>query len=94
MTRLRWLALGILLAALLFATQGGEYSTLEWLELRKRERIERDSVAILQRAIDSLADLAKAIEADPATQERYARELYGMIRPGEHVFILEPGPTP
>lgn len=94
MTRLRWFALGILLAALLFAVQGGEYSTLEWLELRKRERIERDSVAVLEHAIDSLGKLARAIEADPATQERYARELYGMIRPGEHVFILEPGPKP
>ena len=94
MTRLRWFALGILLAALLFAVQGGEYSTLEWLELRKRERIERDSVAMLEHAIDSLRKLARAIETDPATQERYARELYGMIRPGEHVFILEPGPKP
>ena len=94
MTRLRWFALGILLAALLFAGQGGEYSTLEWLELRKRERIERDSVAMLEHAIDSLRKLARAIETDPATQERYARELYGMIRPGEHVFILEPGPKP
>jgi cell division protein FtsB len=93
-TRLRWFALGILLAALLFAVQGGEYSTLEWLELRKRERIERDSVAMLEHAIDSLGKLARAIETDPATQERYARELYGMIRPGEHVFILEPGPKP
>ena len=94
MTRLRWFALGILLASLLFAVQGGEYSTLEWLELRKRERIERDSVAMLEHAIDSLRKLARAIETDPATQERYARELYGMIRPGEHVFILEPGPKP
>jgi cell division protein FtsB len=93
-TRLRWLALGILLAALLFAAQGGEYSTLEWLELRKGERLERDSVAMLEHAIDSLTKLARALEADPATQERYARELYGMIRPGEHVFILEPGPKP
>jgi cell division protein FtsB len=93
-TRLRWFALGILVAALLFAVQGGEYSTLEWLELRKRERIERDSVAMLEHAIDSLGKLARAIETDPVTQERYARELYGMIRPGEHVFILEPGPKP
>jgi cell division protein FtsB len=93
-SRLRWVALGIFLAALLFAAQGGEYSTLEWLELRKRERLERDSVAMLEHAIDSLSKLARAIEADAATQERYARELYGMIRPGEHVFILEPGSKP
>ena len=94
MTRLRWLALAVLLAALVFAAQGGEYSTLQWLELRERERAERDSVAVLERAIDSLARLAKAIETDPATQERYARELFGMIRPGERVFILEPGTKP
>ncbi len=90
MTRIRWVGLGILLAALFFAAQGGEYSTLQWLELRRRERAERDSVAVLERAIDSLARLARALETDAATQERYARELFGMIRPGEHAFILEP----
>lgn len=90
MTRARWAGVGILLAAMLFAAQGGEYSTLQWLELKRRERAERDSVAALTRAIDSLAQFARAVETDPGTQERLARELYGMIRPGEHVFILEP----
>lgn len=90
MTRARWLAIGVLAAALVFAAQGGEYSTLQWLELREREREERDSVAALVRAIDSLERWARLVETDAAVQERLARELYGMIRPGEHVFILEP----
>lgn len=90
MTRARWLAIGVLAAALVFAAQGGEYSTLQWLELRERERVERDSVAALARAIDSLERWARLVETDAAVQERLARELYGMIRPGEHVFILEP----
>ncbi|HET9276346.1 MAG TPA: septum formation initiator family protein [Gemmatimonadales bacterium] len=90
MTRARWLAIGVLAAALVFAAQGGEYSTLQWLELREREREERDSVAALARAIDSLERWARLVETDAAVQERLARELYGMIRPGEHVFILEP----
>ena len=89
MTRARWLAIGVLAAALVFAAQGGEYSTLQWLELREREREERDSVAALARAIDSLERWARLVETDAAVQERLARELYGMIRPGEHVFILE-----
>ncbi len=89
MTRTRWLVLGALLLALLFAAQGGEYSTGEWLTLRRAERTERDSVAALRRQVDSLTRWARLVETDPATQERLARELYGMIRPGEKVYRLE-----
>ncbi|MBI2537005.1 MAG: septum formation initiator family protein, partial [Gemmatimonadetes bacterium] len=31
----------------------------------------------------------EAIERDPATQERVARELFGMIRPGEILYRVE-----
>ncbi len=89
MTRTRWLVLVTLLLALLFAAQGGEYSTGEWLTLRRAERTERDSVASLTRQIDSLTRFARLVETDAATQERLARELYGMIRPGERVYRLE-----
>jgi len=30
------------------------------------------------------------LKTDPATQERYARELYGMIRPGETLYQVVP----
>ena len=88
MTRARWVALLLVAAALYFAVQGGEYSTLQWLELRKRERAEAALVEKLTREVDSLARVKKRVETDPAVQERVARELYGMLRPGEVEYTL------
>ena len=88
MTRARWVAVLLVAAALYFAVQGGEYSTLQWLELRKRERAEAALVQWLSREVDSLARVKKRVETDPAVQERVARELYGMLRPGEVEYTL------
>ena len=88
MTRARWVAVLLVAAALYFAVQGGEYSTLQWLELRKRERAEAALVQQLTREVDSLARVKKRVETDPAVQERVARELYGMLRPGEVEYTL------
>jgi len=87
-TRARWVVLLLVAAALYFAVQGGEYSTLQWLDLRKRERSEQALVRTLAREVDSLAKVKKRIETDPAMQERLARELYGMLRPGEIEYTL------
>ena len=88
MTRARWVALLLVVAAMYFAAQGGEYSTLQWLDLRKRERAEQALVRILAQEVDSLARVKKRVETDPAMQERLARELYGMLRPGEIEYTL------
>ena len=88
MTRARWVVLLLVVAALYFAAQGGEYSTLQWLDLRKREGAEQALVRTLTREVDSLAKVKKRIETDPAMQERLARELYGMLRPGEIEYTL------
>lgn len=69
-----------LAAAAYFAVQGGEYSTADvgrQFIARKRMRAEVDS---LQRVVDSLARELKAVETDPAVQERIAREEFGMVR--------------
>ncbi len=84
----RWLILLIVLAAAFFAVQGGEYSTGHWLELRAKEKAERLRVTDLRREVDSLRRVRKLVETDPATQERLARELYGMLRRGETEFTL------
>ena len=88
MTRARWVAVLLVVAALYFALQGGEYSTLQWLALRKRERAEVVLVRTLQREVDSLERVRKKVETDPAMQERLARELYGMLREGEVEYTL------
>ena len=89
MTPARWLALAVLLVAAGFAFQGGEYSTVAWLDLRHQERVERARVAELRRTVDSLSRVANLVETDIDTQERIARERHGMLRKGEHAFILE-----
>ena len=90
MTPMRWAAVAITLLALVFALQGGEYSTGDWIQLRREAREERAEVEALKVAIDSLRALATRVERDPAEQERIAREEFGMIRPGEILFRLVP----
>jgi cell division protein FtsB len=90
-TSARWAALAALAFALYFAIQGGEYATTDLLQLRDEEQQERAEVARLQHVVDSLERAAKAIENDPRTQERVARESFGMIRKGEYLFRLVPG---
>ena len=79
---------GLALAA--FAVQGGEYSTLDLLRLKGQVGEARDSIVSLRTQVDSLSRLKRALETDPATQERAARELYGMIRPGEILYQVVP----
>ena len=90
MTPVRWAAVAVILLALLFALQGGEYSTGDWIQLRRETREERAEVEALKAAIDSLRALATRVERDPAEQERIAREEFGMIRPGEILYRLVP----
>lgn len=83
-----WLALG--LAALWFALSGGEFSTLDIL--RQRERLaaltrRADSLAAV---VDSLRAVERRVRTDPATQERIAREEFGMIRRGEVLYRFAP----
>jgi cell division protein FtsB len=89
-TPTRWAALAVVLLAIVFAVQGGEYSTGDWITLRRDARQERAEVDALKAAIDSLQALASRIERDPAEQERIAREEFGMIRPGEFLYRLVP----
>ena len=88
MTRARWAAAVIAIAAVFFALQGGEYSTLDHMQLKRAARAESLKVDQLKSVVDSLGTVADAIETDPDVQERVARERYGMIRDGEFVYRL------
>lgn len=82
------------IVAVWFAVQGGEYSSLDLLRQRQH-RVE------LQREIDSLRRLVDSLNAyrlkvlnDPRTQERIAREEFGMIRGKELLYrIANPDST-
>jgi cell division protein FtsB len=86
----RWAIIIGLAAALYFALQGGEYGTLDLLQLRRDEAEERGNVLRLQRLVDSLTKVAVALELDPRMQERVARERFGMIKKGEFLYRLVP----
>ena len=73
-----------------FAVQGGEYGTTDLLRLNARIRQTRDSIVRLHFEVDSLERAEHLLETDPATQERVARERFGMIRPGEILYQVVP----
>jgi len=79
-----------LLALAAFALLAGEYGTFDWLTLRRQVAEEQSAIADLEAEVDSLDRLAKALETDPAAQERAAREGFGMIRDGEILYRIVP----
>jgi cell division protein FtsB len=70
----------IIAAAALFAVQGGEYSTMDLWRQRERKMSLQAETDSLAREVDSLRAEATAVQTDRATQERIAREEFGMVR--------------
>ena len=91
MTGARWAALAAVAFLLYVGIQGGEYATTDLFALRRQEASERAQVQRLRLVVDSLQKEAVAIEHDLRTQERVARERFGMIRRGELLYRLVPG---
>ena len=89
MSRTKLFGAVVLASGLVFALAGGEYGTLDWLELRSQERSEQRSIAELTAEVDSLKRFAKAIETDRRLMEKIAREEFGMIRKGEFLYLLQ-----
>ena len=89
MSRPKLLGIVVLVSALIFALAGGEYGTLDWLELRRQERAEQRAINELTAEVDSLKRFAKAVETDRRLMERIAREEFGMIRKGEFLYRLQ-----
>jgi cell division protein FtsB len=88
MTRPMMVGIGGAVLLLLVAVLAGEYSTIDWLQVRTQLAQERDSVESMRAQVDSLARVARALENDPATQERAAREQFGLIRNGEILYRI------
>ena len=86
-------ALAIVLVVL-FAVQGGEYSTTALFRLRASEQAIHAAIDSLQQDVDSLNRLKRRIATDPALQERIAREENGMVRSDkELVYRFVPAET-
>jgi len=56
------------------------------LEMEKREL--QEQIAQQQRRQDSLRKLIERLRTDTLYIEKLAREQYGMVRPGEEVYIF------
>ena len=85
----RVLAIVLVLGGIAFGLWGGLFSTLDLWKLKGRVKAEREAIGRLELEIDSLAAWAEALEDDPVTQERVAREHFGMLRDGEMLYRVE-----
>ena len=92
--RFVWVVLGA--AVLYYAVQGGEYSSTRLLAQRSQASRMRASMDSLRRDIDSLTKVKKAVQADPAVQERSAREEFGMVKGTKEILyrFAEPDSVP
>ena len=90
LTRIVWTL--VVVGAIAFALQGGEYSTADLYRQYTHKRALRKSVDSLQRLVDSLGRYSKLVQTDSATQERIAREEFGMVR-GDKEILYRFGET-
>ena len=90
MTRARRIGFVVLLGLAAFALLAGEYSTFDWLTLRRQLRAEEAAVREIEAEVDSLSRMVREFESSAAEQERVAREDFGMIRDGEILYRLVP----
>jgi cell division protein FtsB len=70
----------VILGAMVFAVQAGEYTTMDLVRQRDAKRTIERQVDSLRALNDSLERALHAVHSDPATQERIAREEFGMVR--------------
>jgi cell division protein FtsB len=83
----------MVLAALIFAVQGGEYGTRDLMRQRARKIRLTTTIDSLQRLVDSLKGYKKRLETDPVLQERIVREEFGLVRGNRELLyrFAEPG---
>jgi len=74
--------------AVWFAVQGGEYSTLDLLRQRQQRSELQAELDSLNHDVDSLQAYKQRVLTDPKTQERIAREEFGMIRGQELMYRI------
>lgn len=72
--------------ALVFAIEGGEFSSIDLIRQRRTRATLTASIDSLERLVDSLRQYENKLERDPATQERIAREVFGMVRGDKEIL--------
>jgi cell division protein FtsB len=82
----RIVGLLVLVAAIVFAVQGGEYGTTDLFRQRSRKAHLLAEIDTLEQQVDSLEKVKKSIETDPTVQERIAREEFGLVRGDKEIL--------
>jgi cell division protein FtsB len=75
--RIIWVVL--IIGAAYFAMQAGEFSTRDILRQRMRKAQMQAGIDALQHEVDSLTRVERLVRGDSVTQERIAREEFGMV---------------
>ena len=83
----------MILLALVFVLEGGEYTTLDIVRQHRRLADLAAKSDSLQHTVDSLTRAERAVRTDPVTQERIAREEFGMVRGNEILYRFIPDTT-
>ena len=91
----RLAVLVVVLGAVAFAVQGGEYGTTDLLRQKQRKKSLLASIDSLQHVVDSLKRYKHRLQTDAALQERIAREEFGMVRGNKELLyrFAEPADT-
>ncbi len=76
----------VVVGIVVFAVQGGEYGTSDLVRQRTRREQLQTRIDSLTRLVDSLERRKRAIRTDAATQERIAREEFGMVKGGNELL--------
>lgn len=90
---LLWGGAGLFFSYLLFFLVFGRMGVIAHLRLSEEaDRIENE-VVLVEGEIAALGRRVEALNRDPHTIERLARERLGMVRPGETVFLFPDPPA-
>jgi cell division protein FtsB len=87
-TPARWIAVVVLILAAVFAWTGGTFSESNYLALQREEIAANRRLTQLKHEVDSLRAFRDSLGTNPVVQERVARDLLGMLRPGEIAFTI------
>jgi cell division protein FtsB len=74
------------IGVIVFAVQGGEWSTLNLLRQKTRLARIKHEVDSLNHEVDSLKKYKQALLTDPVMQEKIAREEFGMVRGNKEIL--------
>ena len=90
----RVIVFSVAVAVVAFAVQGGEYGTTDLVRQQRALTRERAAVESLGVEVKRLQAYKRAVETDPATQERIAREEFGMVKGDREILYRFTDPEP